>query len=164
VEHPVVRRSVVDDVIVVEYGQFQLQDSAGFHQAGALEVDHSVHWRMVAGLGGARFHSDSNDRRIPVRLEVWENEPPPGPWPVVAESVLRPESAEVRLRSVTGGMTDHSVTLAKAEPVHIRASVRSAIDETDHDYETDIQEEWLVQLWPVDRTSSSWATASPPGD
>jgi hypothetical protein len=145
--------SVVNDQIVIEYSQFQLQDSAGFHQAGALEVDAASPWRMVAGRGGARFHSESNDREVPVRLEAWDTEPDPAAtsWQTVAEGVVDSDSSEIGLRRVTGEPTGQQLTLTKAGPHHIRASLRSTIDtENDDEYETDIQEEWLIQLWPAE--------------
>lgn len=144
--------SVVNDQIVIEYSQFQLQDMARFHPAGALEVDDTSLWRMVAGRGGARFHSDSNDRQVPVRLESWEAAPEQvvAPWRTVAEGVIEPDSVEVGLWRVTGGGTGQHLTLTKAAPHHIRASLRSATDtENEDDNEADVREWWLLQLWPV---------------
>ncbi|CAM3685682.1 hypothetical protein KIPE111705_20530 [Kibdelosporangium persicum] len=145
--------TVVNDHIVIEYSQFQLQDSAGFHQAGALDVDATSPWRVVAGRGGARFHSDSNDRDVPVRLEAWDVEPdkPDTSWQTVAQGIIEPDSAEIGLRQVTGEPTEQQLTLVKTGPHHIRASLRTTLDtDNEEEYETDIQEEWLIQLWPVD--------------
>lgn len=147
--------TVVDDAIVIEYGQFLIQDLAGHHLAGRLPVDPKSAWRMVAGAGGALFHSDSMDREVPVRLELWNTEPPPPtePWKPVADGVMQPDSTQVRLRSTTGAVTPHVLSLDNTRAHHVRASLQITIDSENADeYETDIQETWLIQLWPDDTT------------
>lgn len=143
----------VDDSIVVEYSQFLLEDLAGRHLAAQLPVDRKSRWRMVAGPGGALFHSDSPDRQVPVRLELWHSEPtddPSEPWQSAADGVLQPDSRRLRLCSITGAMTPHVLLLETTRPHHIRAYLHASLDpENPEGYETDIQEHWLLRLWPT---------------
>ncbi|GAB3402402.1 hypothetical protein [Flindersiella endophytica] len=142
----------INDSIRVEYGQFLLQDVAGRHLAGRLPVDPDRPWRMVAGPGGALFHSESLDRTVPVRLELWRAEPPdpPEPWRAVAVGVLVSDSDQLRLRSITGDLTSHVLALEGPGPYHIRAYVHTTVgDDDDEAFETDVEERWLLQLWPA---------------
>lgn len=102
------------------------------------------------GARGAIFHSESNDRDLSIELESWDSEPVPRPgWTVVATGITQPDSPSVRLSSVTAAMTPHVLRLAKPGPHHIRAALRTTTDvENLDEYESDIIEEWLIQLWP----------------
>lgn len=143
--------ATIRDHLVIEYSRFVLQDEARLHNAGDLEPAGTAPWRMVAGPGGAIFHSESNDREIAITLEAWQGEPQALPeWPVVATGITRPGSSGVRLASVTAAMTPNVLRLVKAGPHHIRAALRTTTDHENVDeYESEIVEEWLIQLWPL---------------
>lgn len=116
--------ATVRDHLVIEYSRFLLQDEARLHNAGDLE---------------------------PSELKSWDTEPDVRPeWTVVVTGITRPDSPRVRLSSVTAAMTPHVLDLAKPGPHHLRAALRTTIDDENlDDYESDIIEERLLQLWPL---------------
>jgi hypothetical protein len=139
----------IDDSIVVEYGQFVVQESSMMRQAGALPVP-GAPWVAVGGPGGLLLHSAATDHHPAVRLELWDEEPPAeaGRWDVVLDLTCELETG-VRLMSITATMTP--AVLPLRQPGTYRARVCSGNrDETSHlDEATFVGgvERWLIQFW-----------------
>lgn len=148
--------AAIDDTVVVEYGQFCLQDMARLHPAAEAPVPASDDWLLVGGRGGLLFHSAESDHYPAVRLELWSTQPPTHdePFDATGDATFSTDGTELRLWSITAAMGAHTLQLPTAGTYHVRAYVSGQADiEAAEAAEpasfAEGLERWLVQIWPV---------------
>jgi hypothetical protein len=138
----------LDDTVVVEYGQFVVQEISMLRSP--LTLFPEGEWVAVGGPGGLLLHSAATDHYPAVRLELWDAAPPTAPdgWDHVLELTCVLDSA-VRLQSVTAAYSAHTlpITLPGAHHARVHAGNQDEAAELDEGtLETGI-ERWLIQLW-----------------
>ncbi|MFI5589092.1 hypothetical protein ACIA5G_28825 [Amycolatopsis sp. NPDC051758] len=141
----------IDDSIVVEYGQFLVQESGMLRPAGVLPVPRGP-WVAVGGPGGLLLHSAATDHHPAVRLELWDEEPPAdgGAWDSVLDLACELDSG-VRLLSIMAAMTPMVLPLPRPGSYHARvhSGDREEAGRLDEATFARAVERWLIQFWPA---------------
>lgn len=148
--------SVHDDTVVVEYGQFCLQDMARMHGATGVPVPAGGDWLLAGGRGGVLFHSAESDHYPAVRVELWASQPAlrDEPFDATGDATFSTDGTELRLWSITAEMGAHTIGLPAAGTYHVRAHVSGqadirAAEAADPASFAEGLERWLVQIWPA---------------
>jgi hypothetical protein len=141
----------LNDTIVVEYGQFVVQEVSMSRLALALPFP-AGEWVAVGGPGGLLLHSAANDHYPAVRLELWDSTPPAaaGGWDHVLDLTCD-LGTDVRLQSVTATYSAHTLAIPRpgAHRARVHAGNQEEAAELDEGtFETAV-ERWLIQLWPA---------------
>jgi hypothetical protein len=139
----------LEDTVVVEYGQFVVQEVSMARSPLALP-DPVGGWVAVGGPGGLLLHSAATDHYPAVRLELWDDAPPSAPdyWDHVLELTCDIQSA-VRLQSVTAAHSAHTLPIMRPGAHHARVHAGNQDEAAELDggtLESGI-ERWLIQLW-----------------
>lgn len=141
--------AALEDTIVVEYGQFVVQEVSMLRSPLVLP-DATGDWIAVGGPGGLLLHSAATDHYPVVRLELWDDRPPTvsGYWDRVLELTCEVQSA-VRLQSVTATHSDHALPIMQPGAHHARVHVgnRDEAAELDEGTLESGIERWLIQFW-----------------
>lgn len=141
--------AALDDTVVVEYGQFIVQEVNMLRSPLALP-DPIGEWVAVGGPGGLLLHSAATDHYPTVRLELWDDTPPitSDGWDHVLELTCDLGSA-VRLQSVTATFSVHTLPIVRPGAHHARVHAGNQGEAAELDegtLESGI-ERWLIQLW-----------------
>jgi len=141
--------AALEDTIMVEYGQFVVQEISMLRSPLALP-DPAGDWVAVGGPGGLLLHSAATDHYPLVRLELWNDAPPAasGRWDHVLELTCDVQSA-VRLQSVTADHSERTLPIEQTGAHHARVHVgnRDEAAELDEGTLESSVERWLIQLW-----------------
>lgn len=148
--------SAIDDTVIVEYGQFCLQDLARLHGATEAPIPADNDWLLAGGHGGVLFHSAESDHYPAVRVELWATQPPTHdkPFDATGDSTFSMDGTELQLWSITAAMGDHTIPVPAAGTYHVRAYVSGQADLVAAEaaepasFVEDV-ERWLIQIWPV---------------
>lgn len=148
--------SAIDDTVIVEYGQFCLQDMARLYPAAGAPVPANDDWLLAGGRGGVLFHSAESDHYPAVRVELWATRPPARdePFDAVGDATFSTDGTELQLWSITAAMGTRVLRLPAAGSYHVRAHVSGQADiEAAEAAEpasfAEGLERWLIQIWPV---------------
>ncbi|MEV8442159.1 hypothetical protein AB0425_32690 [Actinosynnema sp. NPDC051121] len=141
--------TALDDTVVVEYGQFVVQEAGMLRSPLTLLVPPGE-WVAVGGAGGLLLHSAATDHCPAVRLELWDDAPPSAPddWDHVVELTCDLQSA-VRLQSVTATCSAHTLPITRSGAHHARVHAGNQDEAAELDegtLESGI-ERWLIQIW-----------------
>ncbi|ANZ41695.1 hypothetical protein BBK82_42860 [Lentzea guizhouensis] len=147
--------SAIDDTVVVEYGQFCLQDLARLHGAAEAPVP-AGDWLLVGGRGGVLFRSAESDHYPAVRVELWADRPPmhDEPFDATGDSTFSMDGTELQLWSITAATGCHTLRVPAANTYHVRAHVSGradieAVEANDPASFAEGVERWLIQIWPA---------------
>jgi hypothetical protein len=109
---------------------------------------------LVAGAGGLVLCSAGNDFYPDVRVDVWDQEPPPQPahaWEETAEATMTAPSGRLRIASVMRAPAGADVTLGPAGDYSVRVHARGrgeAMERLGVELYYHGIEAWLLELWP----------------
>lgn len=155
---------VLEDDVFVMYGHFNLADAPGGENF-TPDFRDQERW-MQTGPGVITILSVS-DHSAQVRMEAWENEPPPAPgqWDEMREAIFTPTGGSVTLWQITGGPSPWSFFVGTpGVKQHVRAYRRRHVEfwdamsryredqellDPDGNLFPSDQEHYLLQFWPV---------------
>lgn len=141
----------LDDTIVVEYGQFIVQEVSMARTPLTLPAT-TGQWVAVGKPGGLLLHSAATDHHPLVRLELWDSTPPTatGNWNQILDVTCDLDSG-VRLQSITATHSTHTLEIQQPGAHHARVHVGNQDEAAELDegtFETGV-ERWLIQFWPA---------------
>jgi len=146
-------RRTADAVVLIEHGQFVLQEVDGSDIA-AVGAGENPDVRLAIGAdGGVKFLSAQNDHYPAIRLELWSGPAPrsAGNWDITEEETFTVSATgRVMLMTLMGEESSEEIALPGLGRYVIRAQAAGRAEARARGEGAFFEgvERWLLQVWP----------------
>lgn len=153
----------VRDMVMISFGSFCLEDDGESEEStvdplreNAVTISPDY---LAQGAGYLRVESAGHTLRAMIEMQSWAEEPPldAGTWEISADARITLSTGDVVGIDICGealGESLHAGPPGATFQVRVHCRGRAHLDEVGDAFDlAEVQEEYLVQLWPCDSYS-----------